>query len=69
MTDQLAYTVADVCSAARIGKTSLYSAISRGELRAVKRGRRTLILSCDLQEWLSRLPSVETKPAEICLGG
>jgi excisionase family DNA binding protein len=62
MTDQLAYTVADVCAVARIGKTAVYEAINCGELRAVKRGRRTLIISTDLQDWLSRLPSVEPKP-------
>jgi excisionase family DNA binding protein len=59
--DVLAYTISEACASTRTGKTALYAAIHNGELRAVKRGRRTLILVSDLEEWLSRLPSVEPK--------
>jgi hypothetical protein len=61
MENQLAYTLAEVCTAARIGMTALYEEINSGALRAVKRGRRTLVLSTDLRDWLERLPAIESK--------
>jgi len=58
MNTRLAVTIAEACAAAGIGRTSLYKAIGSGELRAVKCGRRTLLLPDDLARWLRGRPNV-----------
>ena len=57
----LAYSIAEACSVARAGRTSLYEAIRSGALRAVKRGRRTIVLADDLRHYLENLPIVVPK--------
>ena len=61
MNAPLAYSIAEACTVARAGRTSVYEAIKSGELVAHKRGRRTVILADDLRRWLEALPVIETK--------
>ena len=57
MNGPVAYTIAEVCDRACIGRTSLYAAIASGDLVARKRGRRTFILEEDLANWLKAAPA------------
>jgi excisionase family DNA binding protein len=49
-------TIHEACTYSGIGKTKLYEAIASGKLKAHKAGKRTLILSVDLRDYLSSLP-------------
>ena len=60
MNTNLAFTIADACKQTGTGRTTLYEAIRTGNLRAVKNGRRTIILERDLQRRLESLPPITT---------
>lgn len=61
-------TVAEACTAARIGRTALYEAIKSGDLVAAKFGRKTLIRTEDLRRWLDGLPTIAPSSVEIAQG-
>ena len=57
---KLAYTVTEVRKLIGISNSALYVAIGNRDLRAVKCGRRTLILAKDLHTWLENWPTAKT---------
>jgi excisionase family DNA binding protein len=52
----IAYTIAGSCQASGFSRSAIYRLIKQGELRAVKHGKRTLILERDLRKLLEKLP-------------
>ena len=65
----LAYSIAKACALSSVGRTTLYAAISRGDLRTRKVGRRTLITAQDLQSWLDNCSIDPGKAAGKLLSG
>ena len=63
MNEPLSYSISEATKVAGVGRTCLYQEINEGRLRAVKRGRRTLILAQDLRAWLTSLPSATAPQA------
>jgi excisionase family DNA binding protein len=53
---KLTYSILEACDLLSVGRTTLYAAIRKGELKACKIGRRTLITHDALALWLKRLP-------------
>lgn len=54
--DKLVYSIKDVVKLANVSRTMLYKEISEGRLRAVKRGKRTLVIAADLRDWIAKWP-------------
>jgi excisionase family DNA binding protein len=50
-----AYSVGETLDLLSIGRTSLYAAIKRGDLKCVKFGKKTLFYAADLASFLTRL--------------
>jgi hypothetical protein len=53
-----AYRIADVCKLTGLGRTSVYAAITSGELVARKWNRCTIVLGDDLARFLNNLSKV-----------
>ena len=59
MVDIITYNLNDAAKACGLGRTTLYEAIGRGELIAVKAGGRTLIPAESLRAFIAGLPHAE----------
>jgi excisionase family DNA binding protein len=55
---RMAFSVDEAAQQANVGRDKIYAAIRDGSLPARKAGRRTLIRRCDLEAYLSNLPTL-----------
>jgi excisionase family DNA binding protein len=60
MLTPIAYSIYEAVAVSGTSRTALYKALQARELRAHKRGTRTLILADELHRWIKNLP--EYKP-------
>jgi excisionase family DNA binding protein len=58
---RILFTVAELCEATGLGRTTLYSQIKMGRLRAHKCGRRTLFRAAEVEAWLSALSEISPR--------
>jgi hypothetical protein len=62
-----AYAVGETLDLLSIGRTSLYAAVKRGDLKCVKFGKKTLFYATDLASFLTRLRRLSEAGAD-CIG-
>jgi excisionase family DNA binding protein len=55
-----AFTIAQFGQTFGLGMTKIYALIKSGELRAVKVGKKTLIMRSDAEAWAKSLPELTT---------
>jgi hypothetical protein len=63
MREKLTHSIPDVCAAGNFGRTTAFGFIKTGALRAVKVGRRTIVLDEDFKAFLKSLPEATSKPS------
>ena len=59
-----AYAVGETLDLLSIGRTSLYAAVKRGDLKCVKFGKKTLFYAADLASFLTQLRRVSEAKAD-----
>jgi excisionase family DNA binding protein len=55
-----AFAVREFCDRYGICRDTFYGEVKRGRLRALKVGKRTLVLKSDAEAWATSLPELRT---------
>ena len=59
-TAPIALTIPDAVKVSGLSRTSIYEALKRGDLVALKAGRRTLVRYAELEAYMASLPAYRT---------
>lgn len=62
---KFSFTIEQAVKATGIGRTAIFAAIKSGRLTARKNGRRTLIASNDLQQFVALLPKADKSSSSL----
>ena len=52
-------TIKRACEASGLSRSTIYEAMGKGALPALKVGRRTLVRRADLERWLDAMPNAQ----------
>lgn len=58
--DKLGYTIKEAVEKSPVSRSEMYLAMRRGDLKAKKHGKRTIILRDDLAAYFASLPDYRT---------
>jgi excisionase family DNA binding protein len=63
ITNREAFAVREFCARYGICRDTFYEEVRRGRLRALKLGKKTIVLKTDAEGWAKSLPALELAPA------
>jgi excisionase family DNA binding protein len=55
-----AFTVRELCARYGICRATFYAEVKRGRLRAIKLGKKTIVMRADAEVWAASLPELRT---------
>jgi hypothetical protein len=58
ITNREAFAVREFCARYGICRDTFYSEVKRGRLRALKLGKKTIVLKVDAESWAKSLPAL-----------
>jgi hypothetical protein len=59
ITNRDAFAIREFCSRYGICRDTFYAEVRRGRLRALKLGKKTIVLKVDAESWAKSLPALE----------
>jgi len=59
ITDREAFAVREFCARYGICRQTFYDEVHRGRLRAVKLGKKSLVLRADADAWVATMPALD----------